>query len=222
MSKLYHFPLSPYCRKVRIVLHEKGIDADLEAEPVWDRREAFLLMNPAGTVPVFVDDDGTTVCDSAAICEYLEEVYPETRLLGSTPAERAETRRLVAWFDGKFAREVTDHLYGEKVMTRFLRTGHPNSAAIRAGKLNVVYHLDYVAWLTERRNWLAGEHFSLADIAAAAHFSTVDFLGDVPWEEAEGAKCWYQRIKSRPSFRTLLADQVPGLRPPRHYADLDF
>ncbi|MFN4090369.1 MAG: glutathione S-transferase family protein [Alphaproteobacteria bacterium] len=222
MPKLYHIPLSPYCRKVRIALREKGIEADLEAEPVWERRDPFLELNTAGTVPVYVDDDGTAICDSAAICEYLEEVQPEPILIGRSPAERAETRRLIAWFDGKFAREVTDQLYGEKVVKRMLRTGEPSSAAIRAGKVNVVYHLEYVAWLTERRNWLGGDSFSLADIAAAAHLSTIDFLGDVPWDRVEGAKQWYQRIKSRPSFRPLLADQVPGLRPPRHYADLDF
>jgi len=222
MSRLIHYPLSPYCRKVRIVLREKGIEADLETEPVWERRESFLTVNAAGTVPVYEDEDGTVVCDSAAICEYLEEVRPEPCLIGQTPAERAETRRLVAWFDGKFAREVTDQLYGEKVLKRLLRTGEPSSAAIRAGKQNIVYHLEYVAWLTERRNWLGGETFSLADIVAAAHLSSIDFLGDVPWDQVEGAKQWYQRIKSRPSFRPLLADQVPGLRPPRHYADLDF
>jgi len=74
----------------------------------------------------------------------------------------------------------------------------------------------------ERRRWLAGENFSLADITAAAHLSTLDYLGDVPWDNHEPAKEWYARIKSRPSFRPLLADHIPGAPPPKHYADLDF
>jgi len=129
---------------------------------------------------------------------------------------------LVAWFDTKFYREVTEYLYGERMLKRIRRTGEPNSAAIRAGRQNIGYHLDYIAWLTDRRNWLAGDRLSLADLAAAAQLSTLDYLGEVPWEHSEGAKVWYQRVKSRPSFRTLLADSVPGFPSPPHYADLDF
>ena len=222
MLTLYHHWLSPFCRKARIALREKNLDFTLELEPVWERRADFLLLNPAGTVPVLVDDDDTIVAESNAICEYIDETRPDPPLLGRTAAQRAETRRLVAWFDDKFNREVTSHLYGEKVMKRYAKVGEPNSAAIRAGKANLRYHLDYIAWLTDRRNWLAGETFSLADIAAGAHLSVLDYLDDVPWDEFEDAKLWYQRIKSRPSFRPLLADQAPGFRPSRHYADLDF
>lgn len=222
MRTLFHLALSPYCRKVRIALKEKGLDFELQSEKVWERRSEFLAMNPAGTVPVLVDEDGAVVVESNVICEYLDEVYDDTTMFGQTPAERAEVRRLVAWFDQKFAREVTDNLYQEKMMKRFLGLGEPNSAAIRAGYSNIHYHLDYIGWLTERRRFLAGEHFSLADVAAAAHLSSLDFIGDVPWSDHAAAKDWYARIKSRPSFRPLLADQVPGARPPAHYADLDF
>jgi glutathione S-transferase len=219
---LYHLWLSPFSRKVRVALKEKGLDVELKVEKVWERRPEFLSMNAAGTVPVLVEDDGTAIADSGAICEYLEEVYPEKPLMADTPAGRGEVRRLLAWFDQKFAREVSDNLYREKIMKRFLRIGEPNSSAIRAGHQNIHYHLDYIAWLTERRRYLAGDHFSLADIAAAAHLSALDYLGDVPWEQHAGAKDWYARIKSRPSFRPLLADHIPGAPPPKHYADLDF
>lgn len=222
MPTLYHHWLSPFCRKVRIALREKNVEFALEVESVWERRAEFLLLNPAGAVPVLVEEDGAAIADSNAICEYLDETRREPPLLGRTPAERAETRRLVAWFDDKFHREVTSHLYGEKVLKRYAKTGEPNSGAIRAGKANLRYHLDYIAWLAERRNWLAGDAFSLADIAAGAHLSVLDYLDEVRWDEFEETKLWYQRIKSRPSFRPLLTDQAPGFRPPRHYADLDF
>ncbi len=222
MRTLYHLWLSPFSRKVRVALKEKGLDVELKVEKVWERRPEFLSMNAAGTVPVLVEDDGTTIANSGAICEYLEEVYPEKPLTAETPAGRGEVRRLLAWFDQKFAREVSDNLYREKIMKRFLRIGEPNSSAIRAGHQNIHYHLDYIAWLTERRRYLAGDHFTLADIAAASHLSALDYLGDVPWEQHVGAKDWYARIKSRPSFRPLLADHIPGAPPPKHYADLDF
>ncbi|HSR55405.1 MAG TPA: glutathione S-transferase family protein [Alphaproteobacteria bacterium] len=222
MLVLYHLMLSPFSRKVRIVLGEKDVSYDLVAEKVWQRRPEFLRLNPAAQVPVLVTEEGTAIADSGAIAEYLDESYPDPPLIGADAVTRAEVRRLVAWFDIKFYREVTRNLTGEKVQKRFLGLGEPSSEAIRAGLANLPVHLEYIAWLTERRNWLAGERFSLADIAAAAHISTLDYVGDVPWEDFQPAKDWYARIKSRPSFRPILADHIPGLQPPRHYADLDF
>ena len=222
MKTLYHLWLSPYCRKVRIVLAEKKIDYRLETENTWLRRREFLAINPAGEVPVLIEDEGTSIADSQAICEYLEEIVPDPSIFPVDPKERAEARRIVAWFDRKFSAEVSENLVGEKIFKRFLKTGAPNSALIRAGQQNIHYHLDYIGWLSERRNWLAGGVFSIADIAAAAHLSSVDYLGDVPWEDHISAKEWYVRIKSRPSFRAILADHLPGEPPPKHYADLDF
>lgn len=222
MPTLYHLWISPFCRKIRVSLGEKKIEAETKVEQIWDRRPDFLAMNPDGTVPVFVDDDGTVVANSGAISEYLEETRPEIPLLPGDAAARAEIRRLVAWFDRKFNAEVTEMLVGEKLMKRFLGTGEPSSAAIRAGHTNIATHLAYIGFLAERRNWLGGDHFSLADIAAASHISTVDYIGDVPWEKYPEAKEWYARVKSRPSFRPLLSDHIPGVRPPAHYANLDF
>ncbi len=222
MRTLYHLWLSPFCRKVRIVLAEKKLEVDLQVEPVWERRQQFLTLNPAGKVPVLVEPEGTVLCDSMAIAEFLEEVYPESSLIGGTAEERAEIRRLVAWFDHKFNAEVTANLVGEKIMNRFLGLGQPDSQAIRAGHANIRTHLDYIAFLIQRRNWLAGNHMTLADITAAAHLSCVDYIGDVPWDKHEDAKNWYARVKSRPSFRSILADHIPGLTPPKAYANLDF
>lgn len=222
MRVLYHLWLSPFCRKVRIVLQEKRVEFEMRAEQVWERREAFLALNPAGDVPVLVEPDGTALSGSDSICECLDELHPEPPLIGDQPFQRAEVRRLVAWFDQKFNREVTENLVGEKITKRFLGMGEPDSGAIRAGHANIHTHLDYIAYLIQHRKWLAGDRFSVADIAAAAHLSCVDYIGDVPWDRHLDAKDWYARIKSRPSFRPLLSDHIPGARPPKHYADLDF
>ena len=222
MRTLYHLWLHPFSRKVRIALTEKKLDFELQIEKIWERRTEFLAMNPAGDVPVIIEPDGTTLANSMVICEYLEEVYPEVNLVGSDPIQRAETRRLVGWFDVKFNREVTDNLIGEKLMKRFLKLGEPHGPSIRAGHANIHYHLDYIGFLMERRNWLAGDYFSLADIAAAAHLSAIDYIGDVPWEEHQAARQWYARVKSRPSFRPLLEDRIPGFSPVDHYEDVDF
>jgi glutathione S-transferase len=222
MRTLYHLWLHPFSRKVRIASAEKKLEFELKIEKIWERRTEFLALNPAGDVPVLIEPDGTTLSNSQVICEYLEEVYPEVNLLGTDPVQRSETRRLVGWFDVKFNREVTDNLVGEKLMKRFLKLGEPHGPSIRAGHANIHYHLDYVGFLTERRNWLAGDAFSLADISAAAHLSAIDYIGDVPWEEHQAARDWYARVKSRPSFRPLLEDRIPGFTPAGHYEDTDF
>ncbi len=222
MRILHHLPLSPYCRKVRLVLAEKKLPFELRIERVWNRREEYLHLNPAGSVPTLVDDNGQVVADSAVICEYLDELYPDTPLLGRSVAERVEVRRLVAWFDVIFARDVTRPLYGEKIFKRLAGRGNPDAGLLRAGYANLRGHLEYLGWIAETRRCLAGADWTLADFAAAAHLSVLDYGGDVDWSVSPAAKDWYARVKCRPSFRPLLADRVPGIEPPSHYDDLEF
>lgn len=222
MRILYHNWFCPFSRKVRLLLAEKGLDCDLRVEKTWERRPEFLAMNPAGTTPVIIEENGTILAGSYAITEYLEDVFPDTTFLGAAPAERAEARRLVDWFDIKFFAEVNQHLITEKVMKRFLAMGEPDSSALRCATSNIRYHLDYIGYLSDRREWLAGDNFSLADISAAAHLSCADYFGNVPWDKHEDAKNWYMRLKSRRSMRAILKDRIAGLIPPKHYSMLDF
>ncbi len=222
MRLLYHLPLSPYARKVRVVLAEKRLPFEMRVEKVWERRAEYLDLNPANKVPTLIEENGLVIPDSNVICEYLEEAYPDTPLMGHTLAERVEVRRLVAWFDGKFADEVMLNLMYEKFMKRAMGGGNPDAGALRAGYANLRHHMNYIGWLAENRKWLAGAELSMADFAAAAQLSSLDFAGDVDWSVSAAAKDWYARVKSRPSFRALLTDRVPGVIPPPHYADLDF
>ena len=222
MRVVYHLPLSPYCRKVRLVLAEKRLPFELRVEKVWERRPEYLECNAAATVPTLIDDSGLVVPDSQVICEYLEEAYSDTPMLGETLAERVEVRRLVQWFDVKFAADVTRNLSDQKYIRRLAGRGHPDATALRAGYANLRDHLQYLGWLSETRKWLAGSSISLADFAAAAHLSVLDFTADVDWSLSPATREWYARMKSRPSFRPLLADRVPGMMPPMHYANLDF
>jgi len=221
MRRLYHQPLSPYCRKIRLVLAEKRIEVELVEEKPWERRMDFLRMNPAAQVPVLRMDD-LVLADSGAIFEFLEETCPEPPLLPKSPAARAEARRLTAWFDDKFHNEVTANLLYERVNRKLSRAGYPDSEKIKAGMRNIKYHLDYIGWLMDHRRWLAGDELTIADFAAAAQLSCLDYIGDVDWTRSPGLQGWYATIKSRPAFRSILADLVPGFTPPQHYADLDF
>lgn len=221
MLRLYHLPLSPFCRKVRLVLAEKKIDVELVVELPWERRLDYLRQNPSGKVPM-LKTAGLILAESSAIFEYLEETYPAVPLLPSDTAGRAEARRLAAWFDDKFHHEVTVNLLYERINKKLMKTGYPDSARIKAGAKNIKYHLDYMGWLLEQRRWLAGDRMSIADFSAAAQLSCLDYISDVDWARNEAVHDWYSKIKSRPAFRPLLADLVPGFVPPPHYADLDF
>ncbi len=221
MLRLYHFPLSPFCRKVRLSLAEKKIEVELVEEKYWEQGSEFLRRNPAGKVPI-LRIDGMILTESAAICEYLEDLYPEVSLMPRDAAARYEVRRLVTWFDDKFHHEVTSKLLYERVHKKISGQGFPDSKNIKAGAKQIKYHLDYMGWLLDHRRWLAGDTMTLADFAAAAHLSSLDYISDVDWNRSAVVKDWYAKIKSRPAFRRILADQVSGFPPPSHYSDLDF
>jgi glutathione S-transferase len=222
MRTLYHHTLSAAARKVRLALHEKHLSFEERIADPWQREPALMALNPAGEVPVLVEEDNRIISDAVTICEYLDEAYPENPIVGRNAMERAEARRLAAWFDHKFMREVSDYLAGEKLIKRVISRAAPDSRALRAGRQNLATHLQYIAWLTERRRWLAGDHLTVADLSASAQLSLIDYIGDIPWDDHPLAKEWYVRLKSRPSFRCLLRDTVPGVPAAAVYADLDF
>lgn len=221
MLRLYHVPLSPFCRKVRLVLAEKKMDVELIEERYWEQSTEFLRRNPAGKVPI-LRHQGALLTESTPICEYIEELNPEPSLMPKDAEARYEMRRLVSWFDDKFHHEVTSNLLYERVNKKVSGQGFPDSKNIKEGARKIKYHLDYMAWLLEHRRWLAGDTMTLADFAAAAHLSSLDYISDVDWNRSSVVKDWYAKIKSRPAFRNILSDQVSGFPPPRHYNDLDF
>jgi len=221
MTRLYHVPLSPFCRKVRLTLAEKRVEVELIEERYWEQGAEFLRRNPAGKVPI-IRHEGRVMSESQAICEYLEETIPEPRLMPKDAEGRYEVRRICAWFDDKFHAEVTAKLLYERVNKKVMGLGYPDSKNVKSGAARIKYHLDYLSWLLDQRRWLAGDQMTLADFAAAAHLSCLDYISDVDWNRSANVRDWYAKIKSRPSFRSLLADQVSGFPPPAHYADLDF
>ena len=224
MRVLHHYQLSASARFIRLVLAERDLVFLPKIEIPWERNDAFLSLNPAGDVPVLVAENGLIVSGGTVIAEYIEETEPgsATDLLWGEASMRAEIRRLVQWFEVKFNREVGGPLVSERVIKRFSGSGDISSSVIRVALNNLKIHMDYIDWLSEQSNWLAGKRLSLADLAAAAHLSVLDFLGDIDWGRHPEAKNWYAKMKSRPSFRDLLGDQVVGLVPPPHYCDMDF
>lgn len=230
MLKLYHHPFSTTSRFVRLMLAEHDAKVELIVEKSWERRPEFLELNPAGNVPVLIENDGPPIIGAGPIMEYVDETrgyaLGDRRLMPNHPEARAEMRRLVDWFLQKTHEEAVQYFLHEKIMKlelpRELGGGSPDNQVLRVARVNIKHHLHYIGWLSGSRNWLSGEQLTFADLAAAAELSVIDYVGDIPWDEDLNAKYWYARIKSRPTFRTLLADRLPGLPAAPIYTDLDF
>ncbi len=221
MVLLIHHPSSPFGRKVRAIMSEKKMLFILKEDTPWKPSEEVFKLNPAGELPIFLND-GDIISGHYAITEYLEETIKETPLLFGTPLKKAEIRRLTDWFDTKFYREVYRNLVHEKVNKRFALGLAPDSKILKIGLNNLSFHMEYMDWLLERRKNLADDELSLADLTAAAHLSVIDYLGDVPWDDFRNVKLWYSRLKSRPCFKDILKDNIRGILPAKHYANLDF
>ena len=222
MPILYHYPLVPAARFIRLVMAEYKWDFELRSLAPWERHEALLRLNPSGDLPVLDDVVRGVICGSRAICEWIEETEKEAFLLTGTPNERAEIRRMIDWFDGKFTKEVARPLFLERITKRYVKGQAVSSETIRTATANANIHFAYLDWLLGHHDWLAGEVITLADFNAAAHISLLDYFGDVNWDKYPDVKSWYMKMKSRPSFRPLLADRLVGMPPAKHYADLDF
>lgn len=221
MVLLVHHSVSPQSRKIRLIMAEKKMLFVLKEEEPWSLSQDVLNINPAGELPVLVFD-GHVISGNNAITEYLEESNPQYRLLPESPMERAEVRRIEEWFDIKFYNEVYKYIVAEKIIKRFHLKQAPNSKILKAGINNLKFHLEYIDYLADRNNYLAGKEVSLADLTAAAHLSIIDYLGDIPWNDYKNAKLWYAKMKSRPSFKEILKETIRGIRPSANYADLDF
>jgi len=225
MRKLFHYPLDPASRQARIALAEKKLKVKLEPIDPWNPDPAFMDITPEGLPPTLIDiiPGGTaTISGARAICEYANDGSTRHALLPEDRVERAEARRIAAWFDTKFAAEVNAYILHEKIEKSLTGSGAADPQTLREGRDHLQFHLSYFSWLLEQRDWLAGKSFSLADIAGAANISCLDFLGEIKWRDWPELKRWYQTVKSRPSVQALLQDRVAGLRPPRYYTDLDF
>ncbi|AHA28342.1 glutathione S-transferase family protein [Candidatus Liberibacter americanus] len=230
MSSLYHNPMSSSSRFIRLILHEYDFKPNMIEEFPWEKRRNFLEINPAGTLPVYVDDDNNIFCGSTVISEYINETQIDIKnnknFLPSNSLQKAEIRRLVEWFLQKMEQDVTYPLLNERVYKLQMKVeqggGSPDSTILRIARNNMQQHIKYMTWLIKSRSWIAGNHISYADFAAAASISTLDYIAEINWDSISVIKEWYQSIKSRPSFRPLLSERIRGLLPVSHYANLDF
>jgi len=213
MRRLVQLLLSPPSRFARLLIAEKRLTCDCLAPE-----------DTAAHLPVFVELDGSRHQGLWAIVDHLEGSYPDQPLTPEDDAARAESLRVLDWAMGPFLESVTKRIVYERASQRY--TGStarraPDMEIVRAGREVLRAALADIGAMAERNGCLASRDCTLGDLAIGAHLSALDYFGEVPWSEFPAVAEWYMRIKSRPSFRTLLADRVPGQPPVSHYADLD-
>jgi glutathione S-transferase len=213
MRRLVQLLLSPPSRFARLLVAEKRLSCDCSAPE-----------DLSGHLPVFIELDGGRHQGLWAIVDHLEGSYPERPLTPEDDAARAESLRLLDWAMGPLLENVTKRIVYERASQRY--TGAtaqraPDMQIVRAGREALRATLADLGASAERNGCLAARDCSLGDLAVAAHLSAIDYFGEVPWSEFPAAAEWYMRIKSRPSFRTLLGDRIPGQPPVSNYADLD-
>lgn len=224
MPTLLQHRLDPGSRLVRLVLTEYGVAYDIEDVSPYRRDAALTEINPAATLPLLLEDSLPPIIGLSAVLHYIEEsgIVANRGLVPQSVPQKAEMWRLFDWVMSKFNDEVSRYVLEEKIGKRETKQGAPDPATLRAAKANLGEHMHYFAYLLATRKWVGGEEMSLADFALAAQLSTLDYLGDIAWDDYPDVKLWFARIKSRPAFRPLLSDRVVGMPAASSYADLDF
>ncbi len=205
--KFYDCLTAPSPRRVRMFIAEKGVDipvVEVDLANLEQHSNDFSKTNPHRTVPVLVLDDGRRLTSSAGIIQYLEFTYPEPPLLGRDPFERG----FIADLDWRIEQEgflAVGEAFRNRAKSfanRALAGRHEHAQIpelVERGKKRTV---EFFSWLNqelEGRNYVAGEHFSVADITALA---TVDFARWIklqPDEDLVNLQRWYQSVSSRPS-----------------------
>jgi glutathione S-transferase len=214
MRRLTHLVFQPASRLVRLVLGEKRLVVDPQ-----------LAEDFRAQMPIFEDTDGTVCTGLWAILDHVEGSYPDNPLVPEDAAERGEALRWLDWANTVFTDQVTRRIVFEKANPRY--TGNPSRSTpdmnvIRGGRETLKEMIPHLAAIMDERGNLVGRGCTIADLALAAQLSALDYFGEIAWDTNAPLKEWYMRMKSRPSFRSLLADRVPGQPPIKYYADLDF
>ncbi len=219
MNKLFHYFLCPSSRFIRIILIEKKIDFDLFIENFSDPTEDYLFKNPAGFFPVLNTSFNENIVGSLVIVEYLQNLMlPPTLMIKKN---ENEIRRLLFWFETNFKNEIIIPLLKEKVFKRFEKNSVPSSHVIRTARSNLKYHMQYFNYLIKEHDFFVDDNLSYVDLFYGASLTVLDYIDELNFFEFEKLKNLYSIVKSRPSFKKILADRIIGVNPHSDYLKLD-
>ena len=222
MLTLYHYQLCPSSRFIRLLLDEYKIEHITQLENYWKPQDEFLLINPAGHLPVLIDNSNFQIIGFNACVEYIRDMDLNPNIFPDDYRKKAEIYRLYHWFDTLFKKEVLDPIIYEKVFSRVIENLTPNSLNLRNGMQNLGFHIKYLEYLLRDKDFLVADTITSCDFFAAANLSVLDYLGLLNLRDYPKLKVWYFKLKSRPSFKNILKDYIVGLTPHENYKLLDI
>ena len=220
MNKLFHYFLCPSSRFTRIILNEKKVDFNLFIENLSDPSEDYLLKNPGGYFPVLNTSFNENIVGALVIVEYLQNLTVPPILM--IKKNENEIRRLLFWFENSFKKEVVIPLLKEKVLKRFEKNSLPSSNVIRTARANLKYHMHYFNYLIKDNDFFIEDTLSYVDLFYGASLTVLDYINELNFYDLEKLKNLYSIVKSRPSFKKILADRVVGIIPHSNYLKLDY
>lgn len=209
---VYGAPLSPFVRKLRLCLIEKGLDYELEVIMPFGQPDWYRELNPLGRIPAFSDGD-VKLADSSVICQYLEERYPELpSLYGENAEQRARVRWLEKYADYELAPLCTFSVFRNRVLKASMGQPCDEQKVQETLQQALPSHFDYLQNTLGDGPYFLGEQLSMADLALACQLINMEHGG-----ETLDASRWpklaahYQRIKSRTSVQQLLPGELRTL-----------
>lgn len=209
---VYGAPLSPFVRKLRLCLIEKGLDYELEVIMPFGQPDWYRELNPLGRIPAFSDGD-VKLADSSVICQYLEERYPELpSLYGENAEQRARVRWLEKYADYELAPLCTFSVFRNRVLKASMGQPCDEQKVQETLQQALPSHFDYLQNTLGDAPYFLGEQLSMADLALACQLINMEHGG-----ETLDASRWpklaahYQRIKSRTSVQQLLPGELRTL-----------
>ena len=200
--KLYD-SIGPNPRVVRIAMAEKAMTAEIVKVDLVageNRQPAYIAKVPTGGLPALELDDGTIITEITVIADYLEDVQPAHPIIGTTPAERAETRMWVRRIDLGIVEPLTNSFRAAEGRKLFASRMTLLSAEA-AAELKVIAQEKYL-WLDARmqgRTWVCGDRYTLADILLLAFVEFGATVGQPLPAAATWLPEWHKRAAARPS-----------------------
>jgi glutathione S-transferase len=209
MLKLYGAHVSPFVRKVRVALVEKGLDYEHEPLVPFNQPSEYFQISPLGKIPALVDD-GKPLSDSSIILAYLERKHPTPALYPSDPYEFARALWFEEYGDSALVQNLTATVFFQRVVApRFLNRPTDEAIIAKAIETDIPKCLDYLEGELDGKEFLAGGQFSIADIGIATHFVNGKFAGyeiDAKrWPKLAG---YAKRIHARPSFQGIIKEEA--------------
>jgi glutathione S-transferase len=213
---VYGGAISPFVRKVRIALAEKGAQYTLEQVSPFNPPPEFLAISPLKRIPVLRDTDvaePNTLPDSSIICDYLEHKFPSPALYPADPFQRAKALWYEEYADSVMASNIGSGLFFERIVKKMMR-GQPDESVCQktlSEKLPPLF--DHLEIEVADKEFLAGGAFSIADISIGTMFVNYLHCGETLDEKRWPKLAAYvARIPARPSFKTLIDEETPLIK----------